>query len=82
MVDETKEQEQVNTQPEQDIIPVVSIGIIKGKNELAISGMLGNPDLCISACADAIKMIVGMGKPTQPKSGIVTPKKPDLIVPR
>ena len=85
MTDEQKVQEQEKPVPfeqREDIIPVLQIGIIKEKNELAVAGMLGNPELCIQAAADAIKIIVNMGKPVPKKDGIVVPKKPDLIVPK
>ena len=83
MSDETKVEEQEKPVPfeqREDIIPVLQIGIIKEKNELAVAGMLGNPELCIQAAADAIKIIVNMGKPVPEKGKILTPNKPQGII--
>ena len=60
------------------VMPIISIGVVEGTNELAVSGMIQNKRMCLNALADAIKIITNL-KP-QDEPGIVVPKTPSGII--
>jgi len=63
------------------VMPIISIGVVEGTNELAVSGQIHNKRICLNALADAIKIVTNLAAQEQP--GIVVPKtKPGIIVPK
>ena len=62
------------------VMPIISIGVVEGTNELAVSGQIHNKRICLNALADAIKIVTNITAQNQP--GVIVPKdKGGIITP-
>jgi len=64
------------------VMPIISIGVVEGTNELAVSGQIHNKRICLNALADAIKIITNIQGQEAP--GVIVPKskeEPKIVLP-